>query len=82
MSDLYRFLKRSSPDMFVPRLGMAMHIYDYHIKFLCNRLGEVKKCYGPKTELSVIEADIKELIKEKYSAEKFKRLIDPPDMFD
>ena len=67
MNDLYRFLKRNSTQMFVPRLGMASHIYDYHIKFLCNRFGQVRKFYGPKTELAVIESDIRELLQEKYN---------------
>jgi glutathione peroxidase-family protein len=40
MHDLYKFLKRNS-ELFVPRYGMALHLYDYHSKFLCNRYGEV-----------------------------------------
>ena len=47
MCDLYRFLKRGTPQLFVPRYGMASRIYDHHTKFLCNRYGEVKKYYTP-----------------------------------
>ena len=66
MHDLFRFYKRHTPSLFVPRYGMANRIYDYHTKFLCNRYGEVKKYYGPKVEYAVIEADVKELIKQQF----------------
>lgn len=42
---------------------MAAHIYDYNCKFLFDRYGEVRHYYTPKTELAVIEADIKELLR-------------------
>jgi len=64
MHDLYRYLKRNNNSLFVPRYGMACHIYEFHTKFLCNKYGEVKKYYGPQTELAKIEADVKELIGE------------------
>lgn len=66
MHELFRFYKRCSPLLFVPRYGMASRIYDYHTKFLCNRYGEVKKYYGSRVEMAIIEADIRELIKEKF----------------
>ena len=82
MHDLYKFLKRNSGEMFVPRFGMASHIYDYHLKFLCNRYGEVHKFYGPSAELAVIEQDIRELLREQYLEKRYLELIDPKDMFD
>lgn len=63
MHDLFRFTKRNCDELFVPRYGMARHIYDYNCKFLFNRYGQVKHYYPPNVELAVIEADIKELIK-------------------
>ena len=66
MHELFKFLKRNSPNLFVPRYGMAQHIYDYHIKILCNRYGEVKKQYGANADYAIIENDIRELLKEEY----------------
>ena len=43
--DLFKFLKRNTPELFVPRFGMAKRIYDYNTKFLLNRNGEVKYYY-------------------------------------
>ena len=60
---------------------MANRIYDYHTKFLCNRYGEVKKYYGPKIEIAVIEADIRELINEQFNEQIYKDLIEPVDMY-
>jgi len=60
---------------------MAVHIYDYHSKFLCNKYGEVHKYYGPTAELAKVEADIKELIKEEYDVKRYQDLIEPVDMF-
>ena len=71
MHDLFRFLKRHTPDLFIPRYGMAAHIYDFRTKWLCDRYGVVKKYYGPLTELAVIERDVKELIAEPYEAAKY-----------
>lgn len=65
MHDLLRFLKKNSP-LFVPRYGMATHIYDYHTKFLLNRYGEVKHYYAASIEYPVIEADIKKLLDEEW----------------
>lgn len=65
MHDAFRFLKRNSP-LFVPRYGMATHIYDYHTKFLLNRYGQVKHFYSPSVEWPVIEADIKNLLDEEW----------------
>ena len=80
MCELYKMLKRNS-DLFIPRYGMALHIYDYHTKFLCNRYGEVHKYYGPTVELAKIEVDIKELIQEEWEEKKYRELIEPVDMF-
>mmetsp|Transcript_7054 Transcript_7054/g.11872 ORF Transcript_7054/g.11872 Transcript_7054/m.11872 type:complete len:191 (-) Transcript_7054:74-646(-) len=66
MHELYKFLKRNSPNLFVARYGMAQHIYDYHLKVLCNRYGEVKKQYGANTDFAIIENDIRQLIKEDF----------------
>ena len=63
MHDVFRFMKRNS-SLFVPRYGMAMHIYDYHSKFILNRYGQVKHFYGSNVEWPVIEADIKKLLDE------------------
>ena len=52
MHELYKFLKRNNSQLFVPRYGMACRLYEYHNKFLCNKYGEVKKFYGPETELA------------------------------
>lgn len=82
MHMLFRFLKRNTPKLFVPRYGMAAHIYEHHSKFLCNRYGQVKHYYPPSTELAVIENDIKDLIAEKYVEKKYRDLIEPPDMYD
>ena len=81
MHDLYKFLKRNSSELFVPRYGMAVHLYDYHTKFLCNKYGEVEKYYGPTVEIAKIEADVKELIKEEFLEKKYRDLIEPVDMF-
>ena len=81
MCDLYRFFKRNTRDFFVPRYGMAAHIYDYHERFLCNRYGVLYKHYPPSTEMNQIEKDIRELIRMAYKEDKFKQLIDPPDLF-
>lgn len=61
MHDMLRFIKRNT-SLFIPRYGMAGHIYDYNTKFLLNRYGEVKHHYGPQIELAIIEADIKALL--------------------
>jgi len=65
MHDIFRFLKRNSP-LFIPRYGMASHIYDIHTKFLLNRYGQVEHYYAPSVELAKIEADIKVLLKEEW----------------
>ena len=80
MHDLFKFMKRHTP-FFVPRYAMATRIYDYNTKFLCNRYGEVQHYYTGSTELAVIESDIAKLIKEDYVLEKYRSLIEPPDMF-
>ena len=49
MHMLFRFLKRNTPKLFVPRYGMAAHLYEHHSKFLCNRYGQVKHYYPPST---------------------------------
>ncbi len=82
MHDLFKFFKRQTSSLFVPRYGMASRIYDYHTKFLCNRYGEVKKYYGSRVEMAIIEADIKDLIKEKFDEKKYKNLIEPVDMYE
>jgi glutathione peroxidase-family protein len=81
MHDLYKFLKRNSTELFIPRYGMALHLYDYHTKFLCNKYGEVKKYYRSSDEIAKIEADVKELIKEEFAEKKYRDLIEPVDMF-
>jgi glutathione peroxidase-family protein len=81
MHDLYKFLKRNCKDLFIPRYGMAVNLYEYHTKFLCNKYGEVEKYYGPSVELAKIEADVKELIKEEFEEKKYRNLIEPVDMF-
>lgn len=81
MHDMFKFLKRSST-LFVPRYGMSCRIYEYHSKFLCNRYGEVKKYYGPRVELAIIEADVKELIKEQFNQKRYKNLIEPVDVYE
>ncbi len=81
MTDLYRFLKRNSKDFFVPRFGMASHIYDYNVKFLCNRYGEVEKHYAPGTDVLIIEKDIRDLLAEAFREKKYNELIDPPDQY-
>ena len=80
MHDLFKFFKRNSP-LFVPRYGMAAHIYDYHTKFLLNRYGQVKHYYSPSVELPVIEADIKRLLEEEWTEQRWKDLVEPVDMF-
>ena len=81
MCELYKFLKRNTRDFFIPRYGMATHIYDYHEKFLCNRYGALEKHYPPSAEYAIIERDIAELLKVMYNEEKFKRMVEPPDLF-
>jgi glutathione peroxidase-family protein len=80
MHNLYKFLKRYSP-LFVHKYGRSRHINDYYHKFLTNRYGEVKYYYGPQTEYAMIEQDIKRLLTEKFFEQKYKELLDPPDVF-
>lgn len=65
MHDLFRFAKRNS-NLFNPKLGRAIHIYEHNSKFLANRYGQIKHYYHPSVELAVIERDIKKLISEEY----------------
>jgi len=81
MHNLYKFAKRSTPFFFVPRYGMASHLYNYNSKFLFNRFGECKHYYEPEVELAKIEADIKELLKEKFTMKKYTELVEPLDTF-
>ena len=81
MHTLFKFAKRGTRELFTPRFGMASHIYDYNSKFLFDRLGEVRHFYTPKVELAVIEADIKELLRQEFVERKYQELIDPPDGF-
>ena len=81
MHNLFRFAKRHTPMLFVPRYGMASHIYEHNCKFLFNRYGEMRNYYPPSTELAVIEADIKDLLKEVYMDKKYRELIEPPDIY-
>ena len=60
---------------------MASHVYQYNCKFLFDRYGEVKHYYPGTVEMKVIETDLKELLKEKYSDDKYQQLIDPQDLF-
>ena len=78
---LYKFAKRNSPSLFVPKYGMASHIYDFNSKFLFNKYGEVKHFYNADTEIAKIEVDIRELIKEEFKENAFRKLIEPVDMF-
>lgn len=64
MHNLYRFAKRHTPQLFVPRYGMAAHVYEYNCKFLFDRYGEVKHFYPGSTDHKVIESDLKELLKQ------------------
>lgn len=80
MHEAFKFMKRHSP-LFVPRYGMATHIYDYHTKFLLNRYGQVRHYYSAGTEWPVIEADIKRLLEEEYTEKKWKEVVEPQDMF-
>ena len=50
---------------------MASHVYQYNCKFLFDRYGEVKHYYPGTVEMKVIETDLKELLKEKYSDDKY-----------
>ena len=81
LHDIFKFLKRNSPELFVPRFGMAQRIYDYNTKFLMNRYGEVKYYYKPNTNFLVIEQDVKRLIDEEWNLNKWNNLNNPPDMF-
>ena len=81
MHDLFKFAKRNTTQLFVPRYGMASHIYEHNCKFLFNRYGEVKHFYSPSIELAIIEADIKNLIKETFNEKKYMDLIEPPDVY-
>jgi glutathione peroxidase-family protein len=80
MHNLYRFLKRNS-SLFVHRYGRSRRITEHYSKFLCNRYGEVKHYYAPQTEFAVIEADLKRLLEEKFYEQRYKQLLDPPDVF-
>ena len=81
MHNLYKYAKRNTPYFFVPRYGMASHLFMYNSKFLFNRYGECKHFYEPEVELAKIEADIKELLSEKFVDKKYKELVEPLDMF-
>ena len=55
MGELFKFLKRNSSTLFVPRYGMASRIYEFRTKFLLDKYWVLKHEYGPNTELAVIE---------------------------
>lgn len=55
MHELFRFMKRNSPDLFIPRYGMATRIHEYNTRFLLDRYGQVRHYYTPSVELRVIE---------------------------
>lgn len=55
MHELFRFMKRNSPDLFIPRYGMAQRIHEYNTRFLLDRYGQVRHTYSPSVELAVIE---------------------------
>ena len=81
MHKLYKFAKRSTPSLFVPRYGMASHLYEHNSKFLFDRYGEMRHYYTPSVELAIIEADIAELLRGPYEEKKYKQLLEPLDMF-
>jgi len=82
MHDMFRFAKRHTPDLFVPRYGMASHLYEHNSKFLFDRYGVPKHYYPATTELAIIEADIKQLLSQVYKEETFRDLVEPKDMYD
>ena len=55
MHELFRFMKRNSSDMFIPRYGMAQRIHEYNTRFLLDRYGQVRHTYSPSVEIAVIE---------------------------
>ena len=55
MDDLFKYIKRNSNSLFVPRYGMASRIYEFRTKFLLDKYGTLKHEYGPNAELATIE---------------------------
>ena len=66
MSEIFKYLKRNSSTLFIPRYGMSNRIYEFRTKFLLDKYGLLKHEYGPNTDLAIIEADVKKLLEEKW----------------
>ena len=78
MGEIFKYLKRYSP-LFSVQLGKANRTTMHFNKYIWDRYGHLHKFYGPDASYDDIELEIKELLNDKFDAEEYEIVLNPPE---